>query len=84
MRYYSYRQDKGGIYGLIVIEGQLLINYGRNIFLHRAGRNVCRTRWNRLTSGISELPGSPSESSGVKSYDQRNTERHNFFWRFLP
>ena len=42
------------------------------VFLHRAGRNACRTRWNCLTSGISELPGSPSESSGVKSDDRRN------------
>ena len=52
------------------------------IFLQRAERHVCRTRWNRLTSGNSELPGSPSESSGVKSYDRRNVTI--FFGDFCP
>jgi len=58
---------------------QARVNYG---FFYRAERDVCRTRGNRLTSGISELPGSPSESSGVKSYDRRNVTV--FFGDFCP
>jgi len=43
--------------GMIIEPLTARVNYGKNIFLHRAERHVCRTRWNRLISGISELPG---------------------------
>ena len=58
------------------------VNYGF-FFLHRAERDVCRTRWNRLTSGVSELPGSPSESSGV-NFSLLTDGTSQFFWRLLP